>query len=307
MANLISRIETKEVSQQQQVPRQNNRSEQVHGKPRMSESSTQYQKDVQYELQAHRHHFHDCSASVFPVSHYNKSAEPIKVRAFPATTAESQVPHSLHHDDLSHSRPSPLPLSPQSRCFSPTQPSPLPLSPQSRCFSPTQTHLADLRETDPSLSHSHAVTTPKSPNPPPTHSAFVLPHSPHDPSAPTSTKHVPVTTHAQEQFCPPTSSPAPLAPIHSSHPNSPPILSPKRRSENRAYETRSYLVNEKVPQQNRATPLSPTTQYSANHRRECLVEDGSGPQLRSYPESESDSQRSSLPDLLSSASPKSKL
>ena len=289
VAKLISKIETKEAAQHQKTMRTDHDSEQ----PAIAERGSSHKKHVQHES---RRPYNHCQPT--PVQHHNntsavshstpQSPSPLSP---PSSTRpqmdSSHIPHyplSTSHNrhpnppspasptvsfSLSHTHPAPL-SHPRSRPMSPKSPSPqLTYSPPHSMTHAGHTHTIHTQ----AISHSHPHSTPKSPVASPPVMSPRLATAPHLFQAPS------LEDNSQSSGS--------LSSFHGSL-QSPPAIE------------RQANASPADP------PTSPTSQHSIDSGRVSLRErqKTSGP--TSVGESDKYSQRKSLPDLLSSSSPKSK-
>ena len=287
MANLISQIETKEATQHQQPMTGRNNSA-------MPEWNSSPKKPVQ----------HDSRGS------YNHSSNPANTVQYHKNTSSVCHPTSQTSPPLSPSTITRPQL--HSHHIPPCLPSPLytPVSPSSTIspFSPSHT-----RPLPPSLARPHPMS-PKSPSPQlpysPSHSYSMSPHTTSHPS------HAEAMHHSHQQSFP--HSPSVTSPTPSQHAISPPLfhappLLPDegRHSLQSSSSPTGFHDRSRNPptlhQHAGVSPASPTSHHSTHNGRANLRERDQMPSLTSAGESDTNSQENSLPDLLSSSSPKSEL
>ena len=274
VANLISQIETKETSQHQPTVTESHTSEQpaVTDKPfghKEPVTTSPYNHPQSNPVNTVRHHINTNAVS----RSTSQSSSPLSP---PSTTRpEMHSSHIPYHPlSPSHNRPNPPSPASPTVSFSPSHTQPAPLSARPR---------------------PHPMS-PKSPSP------QLTPHSisPH------------IMTHA------PSSHTYSVAMSHQhSTPNSPSVTSPPRPQPPPRATAPKLFQAHAIPQSPSDTerhtsvsptdlPTSPTSQHSTDSGRVSLRERETTSSLASLGESNIHSQRKSLPDLLSSSSPKSK-
>jgi hypothetical protein len=276
VANLISRIETKKASQHQPTVTESHTSEQ----PAVTDKPFSHKEPVTTSLYNHpqsnpvntvRHHINTNAVS----RSTSQSSSPLSPPS--TTTPQMHSSHIPHHPlSPSHNRPNPPSPASPTVSFSPSHTQPAPLSARPR---------------------PHPMS-PKSPSPQLTYSP---PHSisPHMTHAPSSHAYSVAMSHSHQH----------------STPNSPSVTSPPRPQPPPRATAPKLFQAPGIPQNPPDTerhasvsptdlPTSPTSQHSTDSGRVSLRERETTSSLASLGESDIHSQRKSLPDLLSSSSPK---